>query len=86
MCACARLCVVCRIFCCSDGREEARQEVGGKAGSPPLVHSLLRLVWFVSAVPRGLAYVLRGMQRGALQGYALTMAVGLAILAVFVLW
>ncbi len=44
------------------------------------------LVWFVSAVPRGIAYAVRGTQAGALQGYALTMALGLAILAVYALW
>jgi len=44
------------------------------------------LVWFVSAVPRGVAHAVRGLQAGALQGYALTMALGLAILAVYALW
>ncbi len=44
------------------------------------------LVWFVSAVPRGLAFLLHFMQRGALQGYALTMALGIALLLLLWRW
>ncbi len=44
------------------------------------------LVWFVAAVPRGAAAVLRVFQGGALQGYALSMVVGLAILAALWRW
>jgi NADH-quinone oxidoreductase subunit L len=43
------------------------------------------LVWLVSAIPRGLAYLLRTLQRGAVQGYAVGMALGLAVLLVIVL-
>lgn len=43
-------------------------------------------VWLVTAVPRGLAWGLRGMQQGALQGYAASMVVGLALLLVIVLF
>ena len=42
------------------------------------------LVWFVSAVPRGLGMLVRLSQRGALQGYALGMVIGLA--ALLLLW
>jgi len=42
------------------------------------------LVWFVSFVPRALGFVLMLFQRGALQGYALCMALGVALL--FMLW
>ncbi|MCH7813118.1 MAG: NADH-quinone oxidoreductase subunit L [Planctomycetes bacterium] len=38
------------------------------------------LIWLVTAVPRGLAYLLRTLQGGALQGYGLTMAAGMAII------
>jgi NADH-quinone oxidoreductase subunit L len=38
------------------------------------------LVWFVSFVPRAAGGLLRTFQRGALQGYALGMVVGLAVL------
>ena len=41
------------------------------------------LLWMVTAVPRGLAFTLRGVQSGLLQGYALSMVVGIAILVVF---
>ena len=44
------------------------------------------LIWFVTAVPRGLAYLLRGLQGGVMQGYALTMVAGLAIIVLWVLW
>jgi NADH-quinone oxidoreductase subunit L len=37
------------------------------------------LIWLVTAIPRGLAYAARVLQRGALQGYALTMALGLGL-------
>ena len=43
------------------------------------------VVWLVTAVPRGLAYLLRPLQAGALQGYALTMVVGLVIVVLLVL-
>ncbi|MGD8453271.1 MAG: NADH-quinone oxidoreductase subunit L [Phycisphaerae bacterium] len=38
------------------------------------------LVWLVSAVPRGLGAGLRAGQQGAVQGYALCMLIGLAVL------
>jgi len=44
------------------------------------------LLWLVTAVPRGLAYALRVLQGGMLQGYALTMVVGAAVIVLFVLW
>jgi NADH-quinone oxidoreductase subunit L len=44
------------------------------------------LVWFVSAVPRAAAAVLRFMQGGALQGYALSMLIGLAVLVALWRW
>ena len=42
------------------------------------------LIWFVTAVPRGLGAGLRVLQSGAIQAYALSMAVGLA--ALLLLW
>jgi len=44
------------------------------------------IIWLITAIPRGLAYLLRTLQGGALQGYGLTMAVGLAIIVLLVLW
>ncbi len=44
------------------------------------------LIWFVTAVPRGLAYMLRGLQNGLMQGYGLSMVVGLTIIVLFVFW
>ncbi len=44
------------------------------------------LVWFVSAVPRGLGFCVRGLQRGAIQGYGLGMAIGIGAVLVLVLW
>ncbi len=43
------------------------------------------LVWTIAAVPRGLGYLLRVFQSGLLQGYALTMVAGAAIIVLFVL-
>jgi NADH-quinone oxidoreductase subunit L len=43
-------------------------------------------VWLVSAVPRGLAFALRFMQQGALQGYALSMVFGLLLLLALWRW
>ena len=43
------------------------------------------LIWLVTAIPRALAYLLRGLQGGALQGYGVSMAAGLAIIVVVVL-
>jgi NADH-quinone oxidoreductase subunit L len=43
------------------------------------------LVWVVTAIPRGLALALRAFQQGALQGYALTMAGGLAIVLLWLM-
>ena len=42
------------------------------------------LVWFVSAVPRGLGMTFRLGQRGIMQGYALSMILGVAVL--LLLW
>ncbi len=44
------------------------------------------LVWFVSAVPRGMAFGLHFVQRGALQTYALGMALGIVLLIVIWEW
>jgi NADH-quinone oxidoreductase subunit L len=44
------------------------------------------LVWLVAAVPRGLSFGLHFLQRGALQGYALGMVLGLALLLLFWNW
>jgi len=44
------------------------------------------LVWFVAALPRGAGFLLRFMQRGALQGYALGMVAGLALLLLLWSW
>ena len=44
------------------------------------------LIWLVTAVPRGLGYVLRTMQSGLLQGYAVSMAAGIAIIMVLMFW
>ncbi len=43
------------------------------------------LVFLVTAVPRVLGYMMRGLQSGSMQGYGLTMAVGLAVIVVLVL-
>jgi len=43
------------------------------------------LVWFVSAVPRFLGFVFRGLQQGALQGYAVVMVGGFGVLLFLVL-
>ncbi|MFH1745590.1 MAG: NADH-quinone oxidoreductase subunit L [Planctomycetota bacterium] len=44
------------------------------------------LVWFVSAVPRGIGAVLRIGQRGVLQGYAMSMIIGLVLLLLLWKW
>jgi NADH:ubiquinone oxidoreductase subunit 5 (subunit L)/multisubunit Na+/H+ antiporter MnhA subunit len=44
------------------------------------------LVWFVTAVPRGLALLLRGLQSGAMQSYALSMVAGMVIIVLWVFW
>ncbi len=44
------------------------------------------LVWFVSSIPRGIGLALRGLQQGALQGYAASMVAGLAILVLLWRW
>jgi len=43
------------------------------------------LVFLVTAIPRLLGAVLRGLQGGAMQGYGLTMVTGLAIIVLLVL-
>lgn len=44
------------------------------------------LVWIVSAIPRGLGYIMRVFQTGLLQSYGLTMVAGAAIITALVLW
>jgi NADH-quinone oxidoreductase subunit L len=43
------------------------------------------LLWVITAVPRLVGYIFRGMQGGALQGYGLGMAAGLAIMILLAL-
>jgi len=43
------------------------------------------ILWFVTAVPQAAGFALRSLQRGALQGYALGMVVGLAVVLMLVL-
>ncbi len=42
------------------------------------------LLWFATAIPRGIGYLLRTMQSGLMQGYALGMIAGIAIIVVLV--
>ena len=44
------------------------------------------LIWFVTAVPRGLALVLRGLQSGSIQAYGLSMVAGITIIVFLVFW
>jgi NADH-quinone oxidoreductase subunit L len=44
------------------------------------------VVWLVTAVPRLLAFGLRTLQQGRLQGYAASMVMGLAVILVVMLW
>jgi NADH-quinone oxidoreductase subunit L len=44
------------------------------------------LIWFVTAVPRALALVLRGLHGGAIQGYGLSMMAGITIIVLLVFW
>jgi NADH-quinone oxidoreductase subunit L len=37
------------------------------------------IIWFVTVIPRALAFGLRAFQRGALQGYGLSMAAGAVV-------
>jgi NADH-quinone oxidoreductase subunit L len=43
------------------------------------------LVWLVSAAPRAIGFSLRGLQNGAIQGYGISMTVGLIII-VLIAW
>ena len=47
-------------------------------------HGVDGLIWCVTAVPRGMAFALHFVQRGALQAYALGMVLGLVVL--LLLW
>ncbi len=49
-------------------------------------HGIDNILWFIAAVPRGCGWALRWLQRGALQGYALGMVAGLAILLALWTW
>ena len=42
------------------------------------------LVWLVTAIPRGMGYMLRTTQSGLMQGYGLSMVAGMAIIALWV--
>ena len=42
------------------------------------------LLWVMTAIPRGLAYMLRGLQSGVMQAYALTMIGGIAAILILV--
>jgi NADH-quinone oxidoreductase subunit L len=44
------------------------------------------IIWLVTAVPRGMGAGLRLLQHGALQGYALGMVIGLAVLLLIWRW
>jgi NADH-quinone oxidoreductase subunit L len=44
------------------------------------------LVWFISAVPRGVGAMLRMAQSGAVQGYALGMLIGVVLLLLLWRW
>lgn len=44
------------------------------------------LLWIVTAVPRGLGYLARVPQSGLLQGYGLSMVVGVAIIVLIMMW
>ncbi len=44
------------------------------------------LVWLATASPRGFGLMLRPLQSGLLQGYALSMVAGIAIIVVLVFW
>jgi len=44
------------------------------------------IIWLVTAIPRLIGAIARTFQQGALQGYALTMAAGLGIIVLLVLW
>jgi NADH-quinone oxidoreductase subunit L len=44
------------------------------------------LLWVITAIPRLIGYVFRGLQQGAMQGYGLSMAAGLAIIIILALW
>ncbi|RMD64314.1 MAG: hypothetical protein D6824_04175, partial [Planctomycetota bacterium] len=49
-------------------------------------HGIDNILWFIAAIPRGCGWLLRWLQRGALQGYALGMVAGLAILLALWRW
>lgn len=42
------------------------------------------LLWLITAIPRSLAFCLKSLQTGSLQGYAVTMAAGVVILVLLV--
>jgi NADH-quinone oxidoreductase subunit L len=44
------------------------------------------ILWFIAGVPRALGAVLRFMQQGALQGYALSMVIGVGLLLLLWSW
>ena len=44
------------------------------------------VIWFVTAVPRGLGFALSFMQRGVLQAYALSMVICLVVLLALWSW
>ena len=43
------------------------------------------LLWLITVIPRALGYLVRTLQGGLLQGYALSMVAGLAIVVWWVL-
>jgi NADH-quinone oxidoreductase subunit L len=44
------------------------------------------LIWMVTVIPRTIGYALRGLQSGMLQGYAVTMVGGLAVIMLLMFW
>jgi NADH-quinone oxidoreductase subunit L len=43
------------------------------------------ILWLITAIPRGLGYLVQTLQSGMLQGYALTMVAGIAIIVLLVI-
>jgi len=44
------------------------------------------LIWMVTAIPRGLGYLARTLQGGAMQGYGLSMVAGVTVIVLLVVW
>ncbi len=44
------------------------------------------LIWTITAIPRGLGYLLRTLQGGVMQGYGLSMVGGITVIVLLVFW